>query len=55
MKKPEYNTVTIEAVKTGWIVKQQGELTEIFIRWDALVRYLEMQLTSKDDNFNTKK
>ena len=41
-----YKTVTIEAATTGWILKVKGEPTEIFVRWDALVRKLETLLTN---------
>lgn len=49
MKNPEYNTVTVEAARTGWIVKEQNRPTEIFVRWEMLIRYLENRLTSKGD------
>lgn len=49
MKKPEYNIITIEAAKTGWIAKKRGEPAEVFIRWDELVRYLETRLVTKGD------
>ena len=52
MKKPEYNTVSVEAARTGWIVREQGRPAEVFIRWDALLRYIETRLTSKGDENN---
>lgn len=52
MEKTEYNTVTVEAARTGWIVKETGKPAEVFIRWDALLRHLESRLTSKGNKQN---
>jgi len=49
MKQPEYNTLTIEAAKTGWIVREKGKPTEIFVLWENAVNYLAVKLTSKGD------
>lgn len=43
----EYNTVTVEAARTGWVVKENGRLTEVFVRWEALTRYLESRLATR--------
>lgn len=42
----EYPTLTVEAARSGWIVKQDGKPAEIFVRWEALIAYLKAQLTS---------
>lgn len=47
--KAKYKTLTVEAAKTGWIVREKGKPAEIFIRWEAFVKKLEMELTSKGD------
>jgi hypothetical protein len=49
MKKPEHNIITIEAARTGWIIKEMGRPAEVFIRWDALVEYIATRLTSEGD------
>lgn len=49
--KDQYKTLTVEAAKTGWIVREPGKPAEIFIRWDDLVRKLELKLTSKGDGY----
>lgn len=46
---PEYNTVTIETALTGWVVREKGRPTELFIRWESLVNHLAKRLTSKGD------
>lgn len=48
--KNHYPTVTIEAARTGWIVKEQGCPAEVFVRWESVVKYLESRLTTKDSN-----
>jgi len=48
-EKATYNKLTIEAARTGWIVKQQGKPAEVFVRWENVVKHLENQLTSKGD------
>ncbi len=50
MNAPQYKTLTVEAAKTGWIVRENAKPAEIFIRWDQVVRKLEIELTSKGDN-----
>ena len=45
--KQKYKKLTIEAAISGWIVKEPGKPAEVFVRWEALVRRLEMELTSK--------
>lgn len=52
MKKNEYNTITIEAARTGWIVKEHGKPAEVFIRWSALIEHIEQRLTSVGDKTN---
>jgi hypothetical protein len=49
MPKEQYKTLTVEAAKTGWIVRENGKPAEIFIRWEHVVKKLEMELTSKGD------
>jgi hypothetical protein len=44
-----YHVLTIEAARTGWIVKESGRPAEVFVRWDTLVRYIESRLTTKED------
>lgn len=44
-----YKTITVEAAKTGWIVREKGRPAEIFTRWEKVVAKLEMELTSKGD------
>ena len=50
MPKEQYKTMTVEAAKTGWIVREKGKPAEIFTRWDWVVKKLEMELTSKGDS-----
>lgn len=50
--KEKYKTLTIEAAKTGWIVRENGKPAEIFVRWENVVTKLENELTSKGDNQN---
>lgn len=45
-KKDQYRTVTIQAAKNGWIVMQTGRITEVYIRWDELVKRIKDELTS---------
>jgi hypothetical protein len=47
--KEQYKTLTVEAAKTGWIVREDGKPAEIFIRWEAVVKKMEIELTSKGD------
>ena len=49
MSEPEYITLTIEAARTGWIVKEKGKPAEIFTRWEHAVSYMAERLTSKGD------
>lgn len=46
MSKTQYNTVSIEAAESGWIVKERGQPTKLFYRWESLVKYLEGRLTT---------
>jgi hypothetical protein len=46
--KAEFKKLSVEAARTGWIVRETGKPAEIFIRWDALVSYLASQLLTKD-------
>lgn len=50
--KEQYQTITVEAAKTGWIVRKKDHPAEIYIRWDQVIRRLEMELTSKGDPEN---
>lgn len=47
MEKEKYQTVTVEAAKTGWIVRVKGKPAEIFLNWEILVRKLERELATK--------
>ena len=47
MPKAEYNTLTIEAAESGWIVKEKGKPTKVFFRWESLTVYLADRLTTK--------
>lgn len=47
--KDQYKTLTVEAAKTGWIVREAGKPAEIFVRWEALVSKLAAELSSKGD------
>lgn len=51
MEKEQYQTITVEAAKTGWIVRVKGKPAEIFIRWDQVVKKLEAELTTKNGTF----
>ena len=42
-----YTKITIESCEGGWIVKEKGQPTKLFARWDAVIRWLESRLTSK--------
>ena len=44
-----YKTLTVEAAKTGWIVRETGKPAEIFIRWEKVVDKLALELTSMGD------
>lgn len=44
-----YKQVTVESAVSGWIVKEAGKPAEVFVRWDAVVKKLERELTSKGD------
>jgi hypothetical protein len=46
--KGEYKTITIEAALTGWIIRERGKPTEIFARWEQVVKKLERELTTLD-------
>jgi hypothetical protein len=45
--KIEYSTITIEAARTGWIVKERGKPAEVFVRWESMVKYIETRLSTK--------
>ena len=47
MSKSQYSKVTVEAARTGWIVKENGRPAEVFVRWESLVQYLETRLATK--------
>lgn len=47
--KPVYKTLTVEAAKSGWIVREKDCPAEIFVRWESFVNKLEHELTSKGD------
>lgn len=49
LKTAKYNTITVEAAEGGWIAKQGNRTAKVFVRWESLIRYLELQLTSKGD------
>jgi hypothetical protein len=49
MQKEQYKTLTVEAAKTGWIVREKGKPAEVFVRWERVVAKLEAELTSKGD------
>lgn len=44
----KYSTVTVEAAVSGWIVKEKGQPAKVFVRWEALVSYLQYRLATKD-------
>lgn len=44
----KYACVSIETARTGWVVKEKGRHTEIFVRWEAVVKYIGTRLTSED-------
>ena len=46
---PAYKTLSVEAARTGWVVREKGKVTELFIRWPDVVKKLEAELTSKGD------
>ncbi len=52
MPKEQYKTLIVEAAKTGWVVREPRKPAEIFIRWEQLVKKLEMELTSKGEGEN---
>jgi len=47
MQEGTFKTITVEAAKTGWIVREKGQPAEIFHRWEAVVNKLEKELTTK--------
>jgi hypothetical protein len=49
MNKDIYETVTVEAATTGWILTRKGHPKEIFVRWGSLVARLATLLTSKGE------
>lgn len=48
-EKVEYKTLTVEAAKKGWIVREKGEPAEIFYIWRQVIDKLEQKLTSAGD------
>lgn len=44
-----YKTITVEAAKNAWIVREKGRPAEVFTRWESVVKKLEAELTSKGD------
>ena len=50
MPKDDYKTLTVEAALTGWIVREAGKPTEIFVRWVEVVKKLERELTNQGKN-----
>jgi hypothetical protein len=51
--KDQYKTLTVEAAKTGWIVREKGKPAEVFTRWESVVKKMEIELTSKGDAATT--
>lgn len=49
MAEVQYKTLTVEAAKTGWIVRERGEPPEVFLRWESLVNKLRTELTSQEE------
>jgi hypothetical protein len=49
VEKEQFKILTIEAAKTGWIIREKGEPAEIFHIWPQVIRKLEQELTSKDN------
>ena len=47
MNKTGLTKLSIESADGGWIVAEKGVPPIVFVRWDALVRYLETRLTNK--------
>ena len=41
MQEGKFKAITVEAAKTGWIVREKGQPAEIFNRWEAVVHKLE--------------
>lgn len=54
MKKEQYQTLTVEAAKTGWIVRVKDKPAEIFFRWEQVVKKLEAELITKCDVIETR-
>lgn len=42
----EYNACNVEACDGGWIVRESGMPTKVFVRWESLVTYLKGRLSS---------
>ena len=42
-----YTKLTIESCEGGWIVKEKGQPTRLFVRWETVILWLESRLTSK--------
>ena len=49
MEKTKCNRVEITAAVSGWILRINNGVPEVFVRWESLVTALEMALTSKGD------
>ena len=49
-KDGEFKTITVEAAKQGWIVREQGKPAEVFVRWESVVNKLKNELTTTHDN-----
>lgn len=49
-----YNTVTVEACKNGWIVKQKGKPVEVFFQWRNVINRLEFELITKGESCPTR-
>ena len=46
MEKIKYNRVEITAAVSGWILRINNGVPEVFVRWESLVTALEIALTS---------
>jgi hypothetical protein len=42
-----YTKLTIESCEGGWIVKEKGQPTRLFVRWESVIYFLEDRLTNK--------
>lgn len=44
--KADYITLKVTAAINGWIVTENNQPDQVFVRWEAVVSYLKSKLTT---------